>query len=133
MTEVLPVPGAAANELSSPSAEPVAPRPPSARASSPRRSASEAWADLRTTGSAASATSFCQSVSSWIEGASAQLGRQQWPIGAKRPGIMEVQAQLRQALALVTDEADYVKALELARRHVALQLSKERARAIAAG
>jgi hypothetical protein len=104
------------------------------RVSIPKRSASEAWADWRATGSAASATVFCESVSSWIEGASAQLGRPAWPMGGVRPTSMDVQARLRHGLALmVTEEADYVKALEAARRHVERQLGKERARQIAAG
>jgi hypothetical protein len=117
----------------------VTPRPSSGaatpvRVSVPRRSAPEAWADWRATGSAASAKVFCESVSSWIEGASAQLGRPAWPTGGVRPTSIEVQARLRQGLGLVvTQEADYIKALEAARRHVEQKLSKERARDIAAG
>jgi hypothetical protein len=104
------------------------------RVSVPKRSAPEAWADWRATGSAASAKVFCESVSSWIEGASAQLGRPAWPSGGLRPTSMAVQAQLRAGLGLmVTEEPDYIKALEGARRHVARQLSKERARHNAAG
>ena len=117
--------------------ETVKPPPPSgpkasARASSSKRSAPEAWADWRATGSAASATVFCEAVSSWIEGASAQLGRPAWPTGGVRPTSTEVQARVRHELGLVvTEEADYIKALEAARRHVERQLSKERARQIA--
>ena len=104
----------------------------SARASTSKRTAPEAWADWRATGSAASATVFCEAVSSWIEGASAQLGRPAWPTGGVRPTSTEVQARVRHELGLVvTEEADYVKALEAARRHVERQLSKERARQIA--
>lgn len=114
--------------------------PPSAgaattrRVSTGKRSAAQSWADWRATGSAASANSFCESVSSWIEGASAQLVRPLWPAGGVRPTSTEVQVRLRKGLALVvTEEADYVKALEAARRHVARQLSRQRARDITAG
>lgn len=104
------------------------------RVSVPKRSAPEAWADWRATGSAASAKVFCESVSSWIEGASAQLGRPAWPSGGLRPTSMDVQARLRHALGLmVTEQPDYIQALEAARGHVDRQLSKERARQIAAG
>jgi hypothetical protein len=49
-----------------------------------------------------------------------------------RPTSIEVQARLRDGLGLVvTEEADYIKALEAARRHVERQLSQERARQIA--
>jgi len=117
----------------------VAPRPPSApatprRVSTGRRSAAESWADWRATGSAASANSFCETVSSWIEGASAQLVRPLWPAGGVRPTAADVQVRLRKGLALaVTEEADYVKGLEAARLHVARELIRQRARDVAAG
>jgi hypothetical protein len=117
----------------------VAPRPSAAaattrRPSTGKRSAAESWADWRATGSAASAKSFCDSVLSWLEGASAQLMRPLWPVGGVRPTSTEVQVQLRRGLALVVaDEPDYVKALDAARRHVAGELSKQRARDLAAG
>jgi hypothetical protein len=45
---------------------------------------------------------------------------------------MEVQARLRDGLGLmVTEQPDYIKALDAARCHVERQLSKERARQIA--
>jgi hypothetical protein len=137
--EVLcPTPTAA--DAPSPQDTEMATAPPSSsaktpvRVSVPKRSASEAWADWRATGSVASAKVFCESVSPWIEGVSAQLGRPAWPTGGVRPTSIEVQARLRDGLGLVvTEEPDYVKALEAARRHVERQLSKERARQIAAG
>jgi hypothetical protein len=107
---------------------------PTRKASSGKKSAAESWADWRATRSAASATTFCDSVSSWIEGTSAQLVRPLWPAGGVRPTSMEVQVRLRKGLALVLgDETDYVKALEAARRHVARELSSQRARDLAAG
>jgi len=121
-----------------PPQEPETATPPSrpttpVRVSVPKRSASEAWSDWRATGSATSARVFCESVSSWIEGASAQLGRPAWPTGGARPTSTEVQARVRHELGVVlAEEADYVKALEAARRRVERQLSKERARQIAA-
>jgi hypothetical protein len=139
VSEVLAGAPLAADAPPPPKPETVTPRPSSGattsvRASVPRRSAPEAWADWRATGSAASAKVFCESVSSWIEGASAQLGRPAWPTGGVRPSSVEVQARLRQGLSLaVTHEADYVKALEAARRHVEQQLTRERARDVATG
>ena len=104
------------------------------RVSTGKRSAAESWADWRATGSAASADSFCERVSSWMEGASAQLVRPLWPAGAVRPTLREIQVRLRKGLALVVaDEPDYVKALEAARRHVARELSRQRARDVRAG
>ena len=103
------------------------------RASAGKRSAAQSWADWRATGSADSANSFCESVSSWIEGASAQLVRPLWPAGGVRPTSTEVQVRLRKGLALVVaEEPDYVKALEAARRHVARELTKQRARDLTA-
>ena len=99
------------------------------KVSTPKRSAAESWAAWRATGSAASANSFCVSVSSWLEGASAQLVRPLWPAGGIRPTLTNVQDRLRDRLALVlTGEPDYVKALEVARRHVAQELNMQRAR-----
>jgi hypothetical protein len=71
-------------------AEIVAPRPLAAAAtarkvSTGKKSAAQSWADWRATGSAASADSFCESVLSWMEGASAQLVRPLWPVGGVRP------------------------------------------------
>jgi hypothetical protein len=99
------------------------------KVSTPKRSAAESWAAWRATGSAASADSFCVSVSSWLEGASAQLVRPLWPAAGVRPTLTNVQARLQNRLALVlTEEPDYVKALDAARRHVAQELSVQRAR-----
>jgi len=113
--------------------QPAARPAPARRASTGRRSAADSWADWRATGSAASAKSFCETVSSWIEGASAQLVRPLWPAGGVRPTAADVQGRLRKGLALVvTDEPDYVKGLEAARRHVARELSRQRARDVAA-
>jgi hypothetical protein len=112
---------------------PPTPAAPARRASSGKRSAAESWADWRATGSAASAKTFCESVTSWIEGASSQLIRPLWPAGGVRPTASDVQVRLRKGLALVvSEEADYVKGPEAARRHVARELSAQRARDVAA-
>ena len=114
-------------------APPLTPAAPARRASSGKRSAAESWADWRATGSPASAKTFCESVTSWIEGASSQLIRPLWPAGGVRPTASDVQVRLRKGLALVvSEEADYVKGLEAARRHVARELSAQRARDVAA-
>lgn len=110
-----------------------APSPPTARASTSKRSSREAWADWRATGSPASAAYFCDSVSSWLEGTSAQLVRPLWPAGGVRPTLMDVQASLRNGLRLVlAQEADYVDALAAARSRVQRELSRARARDTAA-
>src|SRR3954454_8166798 len=64
------------------------------KVSTPKRSAAESWAAWRATGSPASANSFCVSVSSWLEGASAQLVRPLWPAGGVRPTLTNIQARL---------------------------------------
>jgi len=111
----------------------AAPAPPS-RVTVAKRSAPEAWSDWRATGTAAAAASFCTSVSSWIEGTSAQLIRPLWPSGGVRPSLMDVQSRLRHGLALVvTKEPDYVKGLAAARHHVEQDLARARARDMAAG
>ncbi|GAC1378532.1 MAG: hypothetical protein NVSMB4_08200 [Acidimicrobiales bacterium] len=107
---------------------------PHGRSSVPKRSSREAWGDWRATGSPASATYFCDSVSSWLEGTAAQLVRPLWPAGGARPSLLDVQASLRKGLRLVvTQEADYVDGLTAARQHVQKELSKARARDQAAG
>ena len=123
----------AADARSPVTTEIVPSRPPAdvttRKVSTPKRSAAESWAAWRATGSAASANSFCVSVSSWLEGASAQLVRPLWPGGGVRPTLSNVQARLRNRLVLVlTEEPDYVKALDAARRYVAQELSVQRAR-----
>ena len=116
----------------------VGPRPSAGaatarRASSGKKSAAESWADWRATGTPASADVFYESVSSWIDGVSAQLVRPLWPAGGVRPTSAEARVRLRRALTLVlAEEPEYVKALEAARRHVAHDLSKQRARDLAA-
>ena len=113
------------------------PPPPSTshgRSSVPKRSSREAWGDWRATGSSASATYFCDSVASWLEGTAAQLVRPLWPAGGVRPSLLDVQASLRKGLRLVvTQQADYVDGLSAARQHVQKELSKARARDQAAG
>ncbi|GAC1478726.1 MAG: hypothetical protein NVS1B12_15330 [Acidimicrobiales bacterium] len=102
---------------------------PSRRGSTPKRSAREAWADWRASGTAASATVFCSAVSSWLEGTSAQLVRPLWPTGGVRPSLADVQARLRRGLSTVlSQEADYVEALAAARRIVAQELGRARSR-----
>jgi len=119
-------------------ADSAAPRRPAstapAKASTGKMSAAASWAEWRATRSADSANVFCESVLSWLEGASAQLVRPLWPAGGVRPTAMEVQARLRKGLAVVVaEEADYVKGLDAARRKVAAELSKQRARDLLAG
>jgi hypothetical protein len=108
----------------SPSAVAISPR-----ATVPKRSAGQAWASWRATGCEADAIYFCESVLPWMEGTSAQLARPLWPRGGARPTLAGIQTRLREALGLVlAHEADYIKALDVARHRVAEQLRSERAR-----
>lgn len=102
---------------------------PAPGAKVPKRSAREAWASWRETGSEADAIYFCESVLPWMEGTSAQLARPVWPSGGARPTLAGIQARLREALGhVLPHEADYIEALDVARRRVAQQLRSERAR-----
>jgi len=97
------------------------------RASHPRV-ARDAWAEWRAQRSAASAADFCAIVSSWIEGTAAQLLRPRWPSSAQPPSAAAVEMRLRHHLALdaCADEAEYPKALALARRQVVEDLRQRR-------
>ena len=132
MAEV-PIPAAGPAASSRPTIRGPATSPsavaPSPRATVPKRSAREAWASWRATGSEADAVYFCESVLPWMEGTSAQLVRPLWPSGGARPTLPGVQARLREALGIVVaHEADYIEALDTARRRVLQQLRNERAR-----
>jgi hypothetical protein len=64
-----------------------------------------------------------------MEGTSAQLARPLWPTGGVRPTLAGIQVRLREALGhALAHEADYIEALDVARRRVAQQLHNERAR-----
>jgi len=64
-----------------------------------------------------------------MEGTSAQLARPLWPSGGVRPTLAGIEATLREALSIVlAHEADYIEALDAARRRVLQQLRSERAR-----
>jgi hypothetical protein len=102
-------------------------RPPGRRALHPKTSASEAWANWRTTRTAASGAHFCFCVGAWTQGTAAQLLRPPWPMGSLRPSQTDVEERLRHDLELVVDvEPDYIEALAAARRHVLEQLGKAR-------
>jgi hypothetical protein len=98
--------------------------PVAARRGTPKRSAASAWEAWEAGGPTTSGTEFFESVSSWTEGTAAQLLRQPWPAGAKRPTLSEVQARLRHNLGLAAhgEHASYPEALELARRGVIEEL-----------
>jgi hypothetical protein len=128
-----PIPAARSAASPRPSINGRAPSPstgaPTPRATVPKRSAREAWASWRATGSEADAIYFCESVLPWMEGTSAQLVRPLWPSGGARPTLAGVQARLREALGIVlAHEGDYIEALDSARRRVLQQLRNERSR-----
>ena len=130
MAEV-PIPAAKSASSSAPARTGRAPSAsvaaPSPRA--PKRSAREAWKSWRATGSEGDAISFYDSIVPWLEGTSAQLARPLWPSGGVRPSLAEIEVRLREALGLVlANEADYIEALDAARRRVANQLRNERER-----
>jgi hypothetical protein len=127
----VPIPAARSAASSPPTGTGRAPSPSAAAPAprAPKRSAREAWKSWRATGAEGDAISFYQSVVPWLEGTSAQLARPAWPSGAVRPSSAEIEARLREALGLVlANEADYIEALDAARRRVANQLRNQRAR-----
>ena len=130
MAEV-PIPAAKSASSSAPARAGRAPSASTAAPSprAPKRSAREAWKSWRATGSEGDAVDFYESIVPWLEGSSAQLARPLWPSGGVRPSLAEIEARLREALGIVlANEADYIEALDAARRRVANQLRTERAR-----
>ena len=67
----------------------------------PKMTVGACWAAWEEGGSASSGSEFLQRVASWIEGTAAQLLRDHWRTGAKRPSSTELQERLRHHLALV--------------------------------
>jgi hypothetical protein len=101
---------------------------PARKPSHHKVSAGSAWAAWEANGPTSSGSQFLQSVSNWTEGTAAQLLRQRWPAGAKRPTSTEVQQRLRHKLGVAAHggDATYLEALGLARRGVIQELRRER-------
>jgi len=81
------------------------------------------WQATRAAGAGAE---FLTSIASWTEGTAAQLLRQRWPAGVKRPSASDIQDRLRHSLELAAGGATstYPEALEWARRNVIRELRK---------
>jgi hypothetical protein len=95
----------------------------------PKMTVAACWAAWEEDGSASSGSEFLQRVASWIEGTAAQMLRDQWRTGTKRPSSTELQERLRHHLALVAHDgqATYLQALELARHAVLEEIRRARA------
>jgi len=111
-------------------AEPAAPEGsavvPVRRSSHPKKSVEFAWAAWQATSTAASASEFLQSVSSWTEGTAAQLLRRRWTAGFKPPTSAQVQERLRHNLGLVARgrQSTHIEALGRARDSVIEELRR---------
>ena len=94
----------------------------------PKMSIGSAWAAWEANESPSAATEFLQRVASWVEGTAAQLLRDQWRIGAKRPSPTEVQERLRHHLEVValSGHATYLEALDEARLAVLEEICRSR-------
>jgi hypothetical protein len=94
------------------------------RRGTPKRSAASAWDAWGADGPKASGQEFFESVSSWTEGTAAQLLRQPWPVGTKRPTLTQVEERLRHNLGVAAHvgHATYAEGLELARHGVIEEL-----------
>lgn len=79
-----------------------------------------AWAAWGADGSSSAGLDFLQRVGAWLEGTAAQLRRDQWRAGSKRPTSNELQDRLRHHLEIVVQDgqSNYLEGLELARRGV---------------
>jgi hypothetical protein len=95
----------------------------------PKMTVGACWAVWEADGSASSGSEFLQRVASWIEGTAAQLLRDQWRTGTKRPSSTELKERLRHHLALVAHDGQvtYLQALELARHAVLVEICRARA------
>ena len=96
----------------------------------PKMTVGACWAAWEEGGSASSGSEFLQRVASWIEGTAAQLLRDHWRTGAKRPSSTELQERLRHHLALIAHDGQattYLEALELARHAVLEEICRARA------
>lgn len=102
------------------------------RRKSPKMSVESAWAEWQGN-VASSGKEFLHSVASWTEGTAAQLLRQRWPTGAKRPTSAEVRERLRHNLGVAARGAQStsMEALEKARGRVIDELAKARLAAAA--
>ena len=101
---------------------------PTPKRSQPRMSVESAWAVWTADCASSSGSEFLQSVSAWTEGTAAQLLRQQWPAGVRRPSAPEVQERLRHNLGLAARGAHshYLEALAWARCAVIDELRQAR-------
>jgi hypothetical protein len=82
---------------------------------------------------AAAGSEFLQYVVAWTEGTAAQLLRDQWRVGVKRPSATDIQARLRHHLATVAEAGaeNYLEALDRARALVIDEISPNRTRSTA--
>jgi hypothetical protein len=110
--------------ITAPAATQAAAVPP--RSSHAKSSLGSAWSVWQATRAPSAGTEFLTSIASWTEGTAAQLLRQRWPVGAKRPSSPDVQHRLRHSLELaaVGPTSTYPEALEWARRNVVKELRK---------
>jgi hypothetical protein len=94
------------------------------RRGTPKRSAASAWEAWGANGPKSSGTEFFESVASWTEGTAAQLLRQPWPTGTKRPTLSQVEERLRHNLGVAVHggHVTYPEGLELARHGVIEEL-----------
>jgi len=107
-------------EAAPPAAAPV--RQPSAH----KKSMEAAWAAWQASGGASEGSEFLDSVSSWTQGTAAQLLRQPWAAGLKRPTSADVEERLRHNLGLAArgDQSTHLQALVRARDTVIDELRK---------
>ena len=101
----------------------------SRRGSHPNISAVSSWAKWEANGPLSSGNEFLESVSSWLEGTTAQLLRQAWPSGTRRPTSIEVRELLDHHLGIVAAQdghVPYIEALALARSGVIEDLRRAR-------
>ena len=101
---------------------------PARRSSHPKMSVESAWAAWQASGGGSPGSDFLRGVLSWTEGTAAQLLRQAWPAGAKRPTSAEVEERLRHNLELAAHgvHSTYVDGLARARRGVIEELGRAR-------
>jgi hypothetical protein len=106
----------------------TSPRAPARQSSAPKLSVEAAWAAWQADGVGSSGSDFLQRVSPWMEGTAAQLLRQTWPVGAKRPTSSEVQDRLRHNVGLAArgPASTYIEALRWARLQVIEELRPAR-------
>ena len=87
-----------------------------------------AWQAWVTNPADGSGDDFLRRVLPWMEGTAAQLLRNHWPTGVRRPTSAEIQLRLRHHLALAArhEHVDHLAGLECARSAVIEELRHER-------